>query len=525
MPEQPTRELPVGGPVEQPTVALPVAGRPGGRGRWGPFGGLAGRTVLVSCAVALIAVVVTALVAVPLARQAAIRQERQALGDQADTISAVLAPHLDQPVQQRRLAHQLGGHGVALALVQGGTTNASWVPARVVRLVAAGRAAHGTFFLRGRTWIVEGRSIDRTDSSGGSGDGETGQASGAGVVLAQPIVGVLPGQTVVRLAVALVAGGLAGVVAGVLLAQGVSRPVRRAAAVARRIGTGDRTARLPVVPPAELAELAGALNGLSTALADSENRQREFLLSVSHELRTPLTTIRGYGEALADGVLGSDDPAQVRHAGEMVVSESARLDRLIADLLALARLTAQDFPVELVDVDLAELAGTAVAAWRPRWCRCAPTRAGSGRCWTACWRTPSGWCRRAVRWWWRSPRGPAPVCWRCATAGRGCPTRTWRWRSSGAGCTRSTRVSGRSAPGWGWPWRPAWCTGWVAGSRPATRRRAARGSPCGCRRRHPPILTDLEHRPDAVIVRPGQSGRRVGERRPPHGLAHAWRTP
>jgi two-component system sensor histidine kinase BaeS len=366
MPEQPTRELPVGGPVEQPTVALPVTGRPGGRGRWGPFGGLAGRTVLVSCAVALIAVVVTALVAVPLARQAAIRQERQALGDQADTISAVLAPHLDQPVQQRRLAHQLGGHGVALALVQGGTTNASWVPARVVRLVAAGRAAHGTFFLRGRTWIVEGRSIDRTDSSGGSGDGETGQASGAGVVLAQPIVGVLPGQTVVRLAVALVAGGLAGVVAGVLLAQGVSRPVRRAAAVARRIGTGDRTARLPVVPPAELAELAGALNGLSTALADSENRQRAFLLSVSHELRTPLTTIRGYGEALADGVLGSDDPAQVRHAGEMVVSESARLDRLIADLLALARLTAQDFPVELVDVDLAELAGVAVAAWRPR---------------------------------------------------------------------------------------------------------------------------------------------------------------
>jgi two-component system sensor histidine kinase BaeS len=364
--------------------------------------------VLVSCAVALIAVVVTALVAVPLARQAAIRQERQALGDQADTISAVLAPHLDQPVQKWRLAKQLSGHGVALALAQDGTADASWVPARVLRLVTTGRAAHGTFFLRGRTWIVEGRPITPSGQPGQTG-GQDGAASGAGVVLAQPIVGVLPVQTAGRLLLALLAGGIAGVVAGVLLAQGLSRPVRRAAAVARRIGAGDRTARLPVTPPAEIAELAGALNGLSTALADSENRQREFLLSVSHELRTPLTTIRGYGEALADGVISSsaatgrtaeeqrttpaddgavagwdgnpaedgaatargatpagDSGAAVRHAGEMVVAESARLDRLISDLLALARLTAQDFPVELVDVDLVELAGTAAAAWRPR---------------------------------------------------------------------------------------------------------------------------------------------------------------
>jgi signal transduction histidine kinase len=374
-------------------MALPAMGqrggpRPGGRrAAWWrrAFQGVAGRTVLVSCAVALIAVVVTALVAVPLARQAAIRQERQALGDQADTISAVLAPHLNQPLQKRHLAKQLSGHGVALALVQDGTSDASWVPARVLRLVSSGRTAHGTFFLHGRTWIVEGRPIalpGQPNQAGGQTGGQDGAASGDAVVLAQPIVGVLPAQTLGRLLIALLAGGLAGLVAGVLLAQGLSRPVRRAAAVARRIAAGDRTARLPVTPPAEIAELAGALNGLSTALDDSENRQREFLLSVSHELRTPLTTIRGYGEALADGLIASSiptgrpsidpstDPSHgddaVRRAGEMVVAESARLDRLISDLLALARLTARDFPVELVDVDLTELAGMAAAAWRPR---------------------------------------------------------------------------------------------------------------------------------------------------------------
>ena len=52
--------------------------------------------------------------------------------------------------------------------------------------------------------------------------------------------------------------------------------------------------------------MADALNALAAALATSEGRQREFLLSVSHELRTPLTAITGYAESLADGVVTGD---------------------------------------------------------------------------------------------------------------------------------------------------------------------------------------------------------------------------
>ncbi|MGA8114866.1 MAG: ATP-binding protein, partial [Actinocatenispora sp.] len=145
-----------------------------------------------------------------------------------------------------------------------------------------------------------------------------------------------------------------------------SRPIRRAAGAARQLTAGDRSVRLEVAPPAEVAELSLALNGLAGALTESEGRQRDFLLSVSHELRTPLTAIRGYGEALADGVLpGSEAPA-VRDAGRTVLAESARLDRLVSDLLALARLSAQDFSIEVVDVDLVDLANAAVSAWRHR---------------------------------------------------------------------------------------------------------------------------------------------------------------
>ncbi|WP_435534106.1 histidine kinase dimerization/phospho-acceptor domain-containing protein, partial [Glaesserella parasuis] len=91
---------------------------------------------------------------------------------------------------------------------------------------------------------------------------------------------------------------------------------------------------------------------LDHALATSEGRQREFLLSISHELRTPLSAIRGYGEALADGVI---DPAATADAGRVLVTETDRLDRFVADLLELARLEADDFSIERVDVAAADL--------------------------------------------------------------------------------------------------------------------------------------------------------------------------
>jgi two-component system sensor histidine kinase BaeS len=154
-------------------------------------------------------------------------------------------------------------------------------------------------------------------------------------------------------------------VAGLLLARRLARPIRVAATAAARLRAGDRAVRVPVEPPDEVADLADALNGLAAALATSEGRQREFLLSVSHELRTPLTAVRGYAEALADGVIGADD---VPATGRTMLAEAEHLDRLVSDLLALARLEAADFPLEPVPVDLARLAADAERTWAGR-CR------------------------------------------------------------------------------------------------------------------------------------------------------------
>jgi two-component system, OmpR family, sensor kinase len=120
---------------------------------------------------------------------------------------------------------------------------------------------------------------------------------------------------------------------------------------------------IPPEGPAEVAEVTDALNALGGALATSEQRQREFLLSVSHELRTPLTAIRGFAEALADGVV---EPGDVPATGGTLVAEAERLDRLVSDLLDLARLGAQDFRVEPRETDVVELVSAAAEVWRQR---------------------------------------------------------------------------------------------------------------------------------------------------------------
>ena len=86
-------------------------------------------------------------------------------------------------------------------------------------------------------------------------------------------------------------------------------------------------------------------------------------MSISHELRTPLTTLKGYAEALADGVVGPDG---AQKAGQTMLAEAEQLDRLVADLLVLARLEAEDFPLELLPVELVSLVTGAAEPWAGR---------------------------------------------------------------------------------------------------------------------------------------------------------------
>jgi two-component system sensor histidine kinase BaeS len=164
------------------------------------------------------------------------------------------------------------------------------------------------------------------------------------------------------LAALLIAVGVA-ILIGLLFAWQLARPLRRTAQATRALASGRRDVTVTPQGPAEVAEVADSVNVLAAALAHSEARQREFLMSVSHDLRTPLTAITGYAESLADGVI---DGAEVPRAGQIMLDESRRLEHLVQDLLDLARLEAQDFRVDITRVDVIALVQAAGAVWSAR---------------------------------------------------------------------------------------------------------------------------------------------------------------
>ena len=127
----------------------------------------------------------------------------------------------------------------------------------------------------------------------------------------------------------LLAAAGAWVVAGRIL-----RPVRDVAGTAHGITETDLSGRIPVEPGAhdELAELARSVNAMLDRVEKGVAAQRRFLDDAGHELRTPITIVRGHLE-----VLDPADPADVRETVALVDDELDRMNRLVSDLLLLAR--------------------------------------------------------------------------------------------------------------------------------------------------------------------------------------------
>ena len=162
--------------------------------------------------------------------------------------------------------------------------------------------------------------------------------------------------------VGVIALAVAALVAAAL-ARRFTRPLTAAVATTRRIASGDLDATVPVGPreDPEFAQLAESINAMGANLVRARDQERQFLLSVSHELRTPLTSIRGYADAVLDGT--ADDAAA---AAAVISSESRRLERLVQDLLDLARLDADRFSLDVRNVDAAALAAQVAEGFRPR---------------------------------------------------------------------------------------------------------------------------------------------------------------
>lgn len=161
-----------------------------------------------------------------------------------------------------------------------------------------------------------------------------------------------------------VAGGVL-VVGSALIALLIFGPARRrllaVQAATERLGAGDLSARAPDEGGDEVAALARSFNRMADELAAraraleaADRTRRQLLADVSHELMTPLTTMRGYIETLSMREVQLDPAARERYL-KIAMEETHRLERIIGDLLDLARLEGGGTPMRREAVDLEAL--------------------------------------------------------------------------------------------------------------------------------------------------------------------------
>ncbi len=120
--------------------------------------------------------------------------------------------------------------------------------------------------------------------------------------------------------------------------------------------------QVPEVPGGgEVQHLAERFGEMAVKLKEAEELERNFLMSVSHELRTPLTAIRGHVSALREGVV--EDEELREESLEIVEAEAGRLERLVGDILDLAKLGSRRFTVLHEEVDMERLVDRAYATF------------------------------------------------------------------------------------------------------------------------------------------------------------------
>jgi signal transduction histidine kinase len=163
-----------------------------------------------------------------------------------------------------------------------------------------------------------------------------------------------------RLLPAFFAGVLIAGLLGWYLSRRITKPVLALSDAADEVASGRYGVAVPVVPGrGEISHLAARFREMAAQLQEADELERNFLMTVSHELRTPLTAIRGHVEALLEGVV--EDQEARTESLEVISLEADRLERLVGDVLDLAKLDARRFTLRREEVDMERLIERAYA--------------------------------------------------------------------------------------------------------------------------------------------------------------------
>lgn len=144
-------------------------------------------------------------------------------------------------------------------------------------------------------------------------------------------------------------------ISGMAFVKSIVNPVEDIGKTAKKIAGGDLNASIDNYPyDDEIGELCVTINEMAEKLSETDRLKNDFISTVSHELRTPLTAIRGWGETLMQ--IGDSDPGMSKRGMEIIISEAARLNDMVEELLDFSRMNSGRMKYKSEKVDfLAEL--------------------------------------------------------------------------------------------------------------------------------------------------------------------------
>ena len=154
----------------------------------------------------------------------------------------------------------------------------------------------------------------------------------------------------------LVAGVIALLLALILamwISRSINRPLNDAVIAAEAIAQGQYDQQIEPVGPEEIERLAHSFNTMATQVQAAQQSQRDFIANVSHDLKTPITSIRGWSQAMLDGVIDSQE--EQTHAATVINSEAERMARMVAQLLVVARLDSGQMRLNKVRLNLGDI--------------------------------------------------------------------------------------------------------------------------------------------------------------------------
>ena len=270
-----------------------------------------------------------------LTRQAVDRATLRDLSHQADLLARREQTDILPLARLPELEPYLARQNEEVHILNSLRSNSPYASEETLRQLRAKQAVDGSITIAGTSNYFAARSVDRK-----------------AFVLLRPHRNAsadwLPFLNAI--AIAATAGMLLAGLISLLLGRLITRPLDRVALASRALAERGASDPVPVEGAKELRSLATSFNEMATQLSDAREAEKAFLLSVSHELRTPLAAVRGYSEALADGAIAP------REVAETIGREALRLERLVGDLLDLARVSRSEFSIHLAPLDLDDVA-------------------------------------------------------------------------------------------------------------------------------------------------------------------------